>query len=134
MPTARLENARKVARLSAELLRYRPTTAPAIVAKAVLARSVWGIDVTRFLMVGMYAQRMKRWADSMSYLDELEPVLRTINWQGDGRTLTVDNLITAERCDQMRVPAAPLLAVIGREYSRRPACREMRCAGCLIQF
>ncbi|MET0986536.1 MAG: hypothetical protein ABW034_14135 [Steroidobacteraceae bacterium] len=46
MASPPLENARKVARLSAELLRYRRATAPAIAAKAVLARSVWGIDVT----------------------------------------------------------------------------------------
>ncbi|HKQ80759.1 MAG TPA: hypothetical protein VJS42_01065, partial [Steroidobacteraceae bacterium] len=73
MASSSLANARKVARLSAELLRYRRATAPAIAAKAVLARSVWGIDVTRFLMVGMYEQSMSRWGDSMSYLVDLEP-------------------------------------------------------------
>ncbi|MET0658299.1 MAG: sugar-transfer associated ATP-grasp domain-containing protein [Steroidobacteraceae bacterium] len=120
MASPPLENARKVARLSAELLRYRRATAPAIAAKAVLARSVWGIDVTRFLMVGMYDQSMSRWRDSMGYLVDLEPGLRTINWQGDGKTLTVDKLITAERCLQKGIPAAPLIAVIGRNREAHP--------------
>ncbi|MET0986535.1 MAG: sugar-transfer associated ATP-grasp domain-containing protein [Steroidobacteraceae bacterium] len=56
----------------------------------------------------------------MSYLVDLEPGLRTINWQGDGKTLTVDKLITAERCLQKRVPAAPLIAVIGRDSAAHP--------------
>ena len=120
MASSSLANARKVARLSAELLRYRRATAPAIAAKAVLARSVWGIDVTRFLMVGMYEQSMSRWGDSMSYLVDLEPGLRTINWQGDGKTLTVDKLITAERCLQKDIPSAPLIAVIGRDGTAHP--------------
>jgi hypothetical protein len=115
-----LENARKLARLSAELVRYRRVSAPAIAAKALLARSLWGIDVTRFLMVGMYRQRVRRWRDSMSYLLDLEPGLRTLNWEGGGKSLTVDKLTTAERCLQAHIPTAPLIAVVGRDNAAHP--------------
>lgn len=120
MPLKRLDQAKKVAQLSAELIRYRAWTAPAITAKALLARGFWGIEVTRFLMLGMHAQRMSRWAECMGYLTDLEPGLRTLNWQGNGKRLTVDKLITAERLVQAGIPSAPLIAVIGRDGNAHP--------------
>lgn len=120
MPPNGLGSARKLARLSAELLRYRSVRAPSIAVKALLARALYGVDITRFLMVGMYAQRMSRWTDSMSYLVDLEPGLQTLNWDGDGKRLTVDKLATAERLVACGLPAAPLIGVVGRDTKVHP--------------
>jgi hypothetical protein len=104
-----------VARVVAELVRHRPLTAPAIAAKALLARGIWGIDAPTFLMLGMHRQPVTFWTDSMRFRGGLEPVLRALNWRGDGKRLTVDKLMTAERLASAGIPAAPLLAVIGRD-------------------
>lgn len=112
--------AQMLARISAELIRYRAPIALFIAAKALLARELWGIDATSFLMLGLHDQRMGRWAESMRYMRELEPGLRTINWQGDGKRLTVDKLITAERLAQAGIASAPLIAVIGRDGAAHP--------------
>lgn len=120
MARSAFEAPRKLARLSAELIRHRSSMAPSIAAKAVIARGVWGIETTRFLMSGLYNQRMSRWPESMGYLMELEPGLRTINWQQNGKNLTVDKLITAERFANVGIPSAPLIAVVGRDCNAHP--------------
>lgn len=113
-------NARKFAQLSTELIRDRGLAAPAIAAKLALARGVWGIGAARFLMLDMYRQSMSRWSESLSYLKDVEPGLRTINWQGEGRRATVDKLITIERFMRSDIPTARLIAVIGRDSVAHP--------------
>jgi putative polysaccharide biosynthesis protein len=115
-----IDNVKRVAQISAELMSSRPTAAPRIAVKAVLARTFWGIEATRFLMLGLHDERMNRWSDCMSYLLDLEPGLRTINWQGEGRRLTVDKLITAERLATSGLPFVAPLAVIGRDSIKHP--------------
>lgn len=119
MRTVAFEHARKLADVSSELLRHRRGAAPRIAAKAMLAR-FRGIELSRFLMLGMYNQRIARWADCMGYIADLEPGLRTINWSSDGKRLTVDKLITAERFAEASIPSAPLIAVIGRDAAAHP--------------
>jgi hypothetical protein len=68
----------------------------------------------------MHDQPARRWPDSLEYFAGLEPVLRMINWQGDGKRLTVDKLITAERLAAAGIPSAPLIAVIGRDAAAHP--------------
>lgn len=119
MPT-RFANTRKMAQLSTELLRYRLHRAPAIVAKALVARTCYDIELSRFLMVGMYAQRIGSWPDSMGYVSDLEPGLRTLNWHGDAKRLTVDKLAMAERFAQAGIPCARLIGVVGRDDARYP--------------
>ena len=104
-----------VPRIAGELIRHRGLAAPMIAAKCALARVFWGSDVKTFLMLGMHDQPMRRWADSLDYRTGLEPVLRMINWQGDGKRLTVDKVITAERLAEAAIASAPLIAVIGRD-------------------
>jgi hypothetical protein len=111
---------RDLARIKAELIRHRRRRALLITVKCALARSIWAIDAPKFLMLGMYDQPMRRWADSMDYHTGLEPVLRMINWQGDGKQLTVDKLITAERLAMAGITSAPLIAVIGRDSVAHP--------------
>jgi hypothetical protein len=107
-------------RAGAELIRFRTLRAPWIAAKSVAARAVWKIDVASFLTLGMYDVPVGRWRDSMAFTADLEPVLRMINWQGDGKRLTVDKLITAERLAQADIPSAPLIAVVGRDGAAHP--------------
>jgi hypothetical protein len=120
MPLARFENAKKLAQRSTGLQHYRSAAAPSIAVKAVLARSVYSIELSRFLVVGLHAQRIRRWRDSMSYLVDLELGLRTLNGQGHGKRLTVDNRAMAERFATAGIPAAKLLAVIGRGRVAHP--------------
>lgn len=112
--------ASKFAQLTSELTRDRATAAPAIATKLVMARSLYGIGAARFLMLGLYDQPMHHWSDSMSYFKDIEPGLRTLNWQGDGRRLTVDKLITTERFAKTGLPTARLLGVIGRDRAAHP--------------
>ncbi len=105
----------RFAQLSSEVIRDRGAATPIIAAKLILARGLWGIGAARFLMLGLYAQKMNRWADTMSYLKHTEPGLHVINWRGDGRRLTVDKLVTTERFAQANIPTARLIAVIGRD-------------------
>lgn len=112
--------ARKLTQLSTELIQDRHAAAPVIATKLLLARGMWGIGTARFLMLGMYDQKIGRWSDSMSYFKDIEPGLRILNWQGDGRRLTVDKLITTERFMQAGIPTANLLAVIGRNTATHP--------------
>jgi hypothetical protein len=118
--TPPLDHLKRIAQISAELMAHRPISAPGIAVKAFLARSFWGIEATRFLMLGLHEQRITRWADCMSYLLDLEPGLRTINWQGEGRRLTVDKLMTAERLAARGLPFVAPLAVIGRNSAEHP--------------
>lgn len=115
-----LAHARLALQVSAELLRHRTFAAPSIAFKALLARGLWDIELARFLMLGLHQQRMSAWPDTMNYVLDLEPGLRAINWQGEGRRLTVDKLITAERLQAADIPAAPLLATIGRDSQAHP--------------
>src|SRR5687768_11542722 len=110
----------RFAQLSGEVIRDRGAATPMIAAKLILARGLWGIGAARFLMLGLYAQKMDRWADTMSYLKHTEPGLRVINWRGDGRRLTVDKLITTERFSQANIPTARLIGVIGRDRNAHP--------------
>jgi hypothetical protein len=71
-------------------------------------------------MLGLHDQPMRRWADSLEYYTGLEPVLRMINWQGEGKRLTIDKLITAERLAAAEIPSAPLIAVVGRNSAAHP--------------
>jgi hypothetical protein len=112
---------RKFAQLSTELIHDRGAAAPACAAKLVMARGFYGIGAARFLMLGMYDQQMKRWSESMSYFKDIEPGLRTLNWQGEGRRLTVDKLLTTERFAKTGIPTARLLAVIGRDCAAYPS-------------
>lgn len=105
----------RFAQLSSEVIRDRGAATPMIAAKLILARGLWGIGAARFLMLGLYEQKMDRWAETMSYLKHTEPGLRAINWRGEGRRLTVDKLVTTERFAQANIPSARLIAVIGRD-------------------
>lgn len=110
----------KFAQLSSELIRDRAAAAPAIATKLVMARGLYGIGAARFLMLGMYDQAIQRWPESMSYFKDIEPGLRTLNWQGDSRRLTVDKLITTERFAKTHIPTARLIGVIGRDAAAHP--------------
>jgi hypothetical protein len=120
MVTATVGIGRKFAQLSTELIRDRPAAAAAIAAKLVVARGFYGIGAARFLMLGMYRQPMSLWPESMSYFKDVEPGLRTINWQSDGQRLSVDKLITIERFTNAGIPTAPLIAIIGRDSAEHP--------------
>ncbi len=115
-----MELTQRLAQLSSELIKDRAAAAPSILGKLVLARGLYGIGTTRFLMLGMYEQPMKRWPETMSYFKDIEPGLRTLNWQGQGHRLTVDKLITTERFTKAGIPTARLLAVIGRDRTSHP--------------
>jgi hypothetical protein len=106
--------------MSVELARFQGLKAAATMRKALTARILWGVEPESFLMLGMANAPSRAWRDWMSYFGELEPGLRTINWRGDGKRLTVDKLATAERLLQAAIPAAPILAVVGRDASAHP--------------
>lgn len=125
MASSAAKIAAKFSQLSSELIRDRAAAAPVIAAKLAIARGGWGIGASRFLMLGLYQQPMSRWSESLSYFKEVEPALRTINWQGEGRRLTIDKLITAERFSQASIPAPWLIAVIGRDSSAHPHGRSI---------
>jgi hypothetical protein len=114
------ERVSKLAGTGAELVRHRGPAAPLIAAKMLLARGLWGIHVPTFLMLGMYEQPMRLWGDSIEFGAGLDPVLRIINWQGDGRRLNRDKLITAERLAENGIAGAPLIAYIGRDSTAHP--------------
>lgn len=115
-----MELTQRLSQLTRELISDRGATAPSILGKLLLARGLYGIGTTRFLMLGMYGQPMKRWPESMSYFKDIEPGLRTLNWQGQGQRLTVDKLVTTERFAKAGIPTARLLAIIGRNSSSHP--------------
>ncbi len=115
-----LDNIKRAAQISAELISLGPFGALRAAFKTILARTFWDIEASRFLMLGLHDVRMHRWSDCISYSLELEPGLRTINWQGDARRLTVDKLITAERLADRHLPFIAPIAVIGRDSARHP--------------
>ncbi|HEU4604341.1 MAG TPA: sugar-transfer associated ATP-grasp domain-containing protein [Steroidobacteraceae bacterium] len=115
-----LDRIKRAAQVSAELISLGPFDAPRAALKTLLARGFWDIEASRFLMLGLHDVHMRRWSDSMNYWRELEPGLRTINWQGDARRLTVDKLITAERLAARGLPFIAPIAVIGRDSVRHP--------------
>jgi hypothetical protein len=106
--------------MSAELARFQRLNGVATMRKALAARILLGVGPESFLMLGMGDKPRRVWRDWMSYFSELEPGLRTINWRGDGKRLTVDKLATAERLHQAGLPAAPILAVVGRDADAHP--------------
>ena len=101
--------------LSAEVIRHEPRGAVSIMSKAARARIAHGVDPKAFLMLSMHKKPSSSWSDWLSYDDELEPGLRALNWQGDGKRLTVDKLATAERLSSRGLAIPKIYAVIGRD-------------------
>lgn len=91
-----------------------------IAAKALVARTLYGISLKHFFSLRVYERPVGDWPDYMSYFGELEPGLRTLNWRGDGKAITVDKLGTAEHLTKCGIRNAPLLACIGRDRKAHP--------------
>lgn len=115
-----VEQVRRIGAVSAELIRHRRASAIPTISKALLARISRGIDVESFAMLGLQESPASSWPDWMSYYNELEAGLRALNWQGDGKRLTVDKLATAERLADAGIAAPHIYAVIGRDRSVHP--------------
>lgn len=90
------------------------------------ARLYHGISLELFFLQRMYRRPMGSWSDYMSYLPDLEPGLRTLNWNGDGKKLTVDKVSSAARLSERGVAVAPTLAIVGRYEKRRPGEDTLR--------
>lgn len=115
-----IKRVQRLGRISGEILRHERLRGPATLAKVLAARAGWGIEIEAFLMQGLDRRPAGAWRDSISYLNELEPGLRTLNWQGEGKQLTVDKLRTAERLADTGLPAPSLIAVVGRDHDSCP--------------
>ena len=89
-------------------------------AKATRARVRHGVDPAAFLMLDLQDDPASSWGDWLSYPDELEPGLRTINWAGEGKRLTVDKLVMAERLLEAGIAAPHIHAVVGRDRRAHP--------------
>lgn len=103
-----------VASLLSELIRDAPFQAASLTAKALVGRLYHGISLELFFLQRMYQQPVRNWTDYMSYLPDLEPGLRTLNWNGEGKRLTVDKLSSSVRLAECGVAVAPTLACVGR--------------------
>ena len=118
-----IESSARVASIISELIAHRGLEAPMIATKAAVGRLVYKVDLERFFLMRLHDEPMSRWPDYLSYFGELEPGLRTLNWDGEGKHLTVDKLCTAERLVSHGIPTIPILACVGRDPAARASAQ-----------
>lgn len=109
-----LHDTRFIASVYSELLLAAGVQSIPIAAKAILA-SAQGINIERFFLQRIFDSPRRTWSEYMQYYGELEPGLRTLNWQGEAKRLTLDKLSTAERLVKHNIPTAPIIMCVGRD-------------------
>lgn len=110
------------AAFTAEVVRGQPHQAPRILAAAINARIRGKLHPDKVTASGLWRQPFSSVGDYVAYWgeSELHKTLRLVNWQGEGRRLVEDKLVTAERYVREGIVTLPILAVVGRDEQAHP--------------